>query len=102
MKAADLLLSKPGGLSSTEAACTGLPMVMIDAVAGCETYNLNFFTQNGFALTSDKAEGIVEETMGLLYDDERLASMRNRLLENFSSDTAYRIFEYIREGRRND
>ena len=102
MKAADLLLSKPGGLSSTEAACTGLPMVMIDAVAGCETYNLNFFTQNGFALTSDRAEGIVEQTIGLLYDDERLACMRNRLLENFSSDTAYRIFEYVREGRRND
>ena len=100
MSAADLFVTKPGGLSSTEAACVGLPMVMIDAVAGCETYNLNFFTSNGFAVTSEKYDGIVTQTLELLYDDKRLSEMREKLLANFSSDTAYRIYSYVKEGKK--
>ena len=102
MSAADLMLSKPGGLSSTEAACARLPMVIIDAVAGCETYNLNFFVNNGFSVTANTPEGIVRETLALLYDDERLSAIREKLRENFSSDTAYRIYDIVREGRGND
>lgn len=44
MDAADLMLTKPGGLSSTEAAAKGLPMIFIDAVGGCEGRNLEFYT----------------------------------------------------------
>lgn len=98
MRAADLFLTKPGGLSSTEAACTGLPMVLIDAVAGCETYNLNFFVGGGYAVTADGADGITRETMSLLYDEDRLSEMRDRLLANFSADTAYRIYELVKRG----
>ena len=99
MKAADLMLTKPGGLSSTEAACAGLPMVLIDAVAGCETYNLNFFVGGGYALTSDTPDGLVRETLALLSDREKLSDMREKLLSNFSADTAYRIYELVKEGR---
>ena len=102
MSAADLFVTKPGGLSSTEAACVHLPMVMIDAVAGCETYNLNFFANNGFALTSENVEGIVTKTLGLLFDSESLERMRSKLAENFSADTAYKIYSYVKEGKRND
>ena len=102
MRAADLYLTKPGGLSSTEAACVGLPMVMVNAVAGCETYNLNFFTTRGCAVTSDTVEGLVEETVSLLYDDARLADMSERLSESFDPHQTMRIFEYIRDARKND
>ncbi|MFR7461994.1 MAG: hypothetical protein ACLUW8_14630 [Subdoligranulum sp.] len=44
MQASDLFLTKPGGLSTSEAMAAELPMVLIDAVAGCETHNLNFFS----------------------------------------------------------
>lgn len=102
MRSADLYITKPGGLSSTEAACTGLPMVMVNAVAGCETYNLNFFTRNGYAITSDNVEGIVRATLSLIYDDERLAEMSSSMLENFDANSTYDIYRYIKEGRRND
>ena len=36
LDSADLCLTKPGGLSTTETAAMGVPMVLIDAVAGCE------------------------------------------------------------------
>lgn len=45
MSAADVYLTKPGGLMTTEAVAKRLPMVFIDAVPGCETRNFDFLTQ---------------------------------------------------------
>lgn len=50
MKAADVLLSKPGGLSSTEAAVINVPLVHINAIPGCETANIEFFGKNGLSI----------------------------------------------------
>lgn len=49
MDAADLLLTKPGGLTVTEAAAKGLPLVLTDAVGGCEARNAAFFAGQGMA-----------------------------------------------------
>lgn len=40
MDSADLYLAKPGGIGTSEAARKKFPMVFVNAVAGCETYNL--------------------------------------------------------------
>ena len=53
MDAADVLVTKPGGISVTEAAMKRLPMVLVDSVSGCEAYNLDFFLKNGGAVTAD-------------------------------------------------
>ena len=102
MRAADLYVTKPGGLSSTEAACVALPMVMVNAVAGCETYNLNFFISRECAVTADTVDGLVRETVSLLYDDARLSQMSKRLSDSFDPNQTVRIFEYIRDGKKNN
>lgn len=76
MDSADLYLTKPGGLSTTEAAAKSLPMVFIDAVAGCEEYNLNYFVSLGGAVTTDSTEGIAQLCLDLLKDNARLWEMR--------------------------
>ena len=52
MDSADLCLMKPGGLSATEAAVKKLPMAFINAVAGCEQYNIEYFAKRGGAVSS--------------------------------------------------
>ena len=74
MQGSDLLLTKPGGLSTTEAA-SGLPMVLIDAVAGCEEHNLDFFLGFGAAETADTPEALAATALTLLERPERLAAM---------------------------
>lgn len=49
MAAADLYLTKPGGLTTSEAIAKELPMMLIDAVPGLETRNFNFLIANGVA-----------------------------------------------------
>lgn len=50
MKAADVFVTKPGGLSSTEAAVSGTPIVHYSPIPGCESRNYRFFTENGMSL----------------------------------------------------
>ena len=49
LKAADLFVTKPGGLSSTEAAVCGTPIIHIAPIPGCETYNARFFSRHGMS-----------------------------------------------------
>lgn len=99
MSAADILVTKPGGLSSTEAACVRLPMVMIDAVAGCETYNLKFFVDGGYAYSASNIDELVSLSVNLVHDKAELQRIRDKMAENFSADTAYKIYKYIKEGQ---
>lgn len=45
MKACELVFSKPGGLSSTEAVTAGVPLVHIVPIPGCETKNRTYFAK---------------------------------------------------------
>lgn len=47
LRAAELFLTKPGGLSSTEAAVTNVPLIMTGGIPGCETRNRRFFWKRG-------------------------------------------------------
>lgn len=50
MAAADVLMTKPGGLSSTEALVRGIPLIHTSPIPGCETENAEFFTQHHISL----------------------------------------------------
>lgn len=54
MKACDLFITKPGGLSSTEAAVSTIPLIHLAPIPGCETHNVRFFTRRGMSLSVKK------------------------------------------------
>ncbi|MBR3894237.1 MAG: hypothetical protein IKJ35_03715 [Clostridia bacterium] len=49
MSTADLYITKPGGLTTSEAIAKRLPMIFINAVPGCELRNFEFLISNGVA-----------------------------------------------------
>lgn len=51
MKACDLFLSKPGGLSSTEAAVAQVPYIHLTPIPGCESKNMRYFSKNGMSIS---------------------------------------------------
>lgn len=79
MDSADLYLTKPGGISVTEAASMRLPMVFIDAVAGCEEYNKDFFLRTGGAVTGQTPKEIARTSLRLLSDKDTLEKMGDAL-----------------------
>ncbi len=51
MRASDMIISKPGGLTSTEAAVSGTPLIHMTPIPGCETKNTRYFSQNGMSIS---------------------------------------------------
>jgi len=49
MTAADIYITKPGGLTTSEAIVKRVPMIFINAVPGCETRNYDFLIECGVA-----------------------------------------------------
>lgn len=76
MAAADVLVTKPGGVSTTEALISHLPMIFVDAIQGAESRNKQFFERAGCAVSADSAESIQEVVRELLREPSRLEAMR--------------------------
>jgi processive 1,2-diacylglycerol beta-glucosyltransferase len=49
MEACDVLMTKPGGLTCTEAAVIGVPLVLTAPIPGCESCNAAYFESLGLA-----------------------------------------------------
>ncbi len=95
MDAADILLTKAGGLSSTEAAVKRLPILFMDAVPGCETRNLAFFLGNGYADTRDTVRELVDLACAYLADPACGERLVNNLEEDFPKDAAGNIYAHV-------
>ncbi|MBO5271081.1 MAG: glycosyltransferase [Clostridia bacterium] len=95
MDSADLYLTKPGGLSVTEAAVKRLPMIFVNTVAGCEDHNLRFFVDRGAAKTADDPQAIADLCLSTLSSPETLHEMRTALSTLDYTHSAKRIYEYM-------
>ena len=95
MDAASLILTKPGGLSTTEAAVKALPMVFIDAVPGCETRNIEFFLKNGFADMRNSAIELCDLVCEYLENPEKLSAISKKLRDEFNTNAADSIRDYV-------
>lgn len=77
MDACDILLSKPGGLSSTEALVKCIPLIHTSPIPGCETANAEFFSQHHLSLVATDAHEAATEAVLLIKDD----FLRNQITE---------------------
>lgn len=59
MKASDLVVTKPGGLSSTEAMVCGVPLILTSPIPGCETENYRLLTTLGTAIGGKETDDAV-------------------------------------------
>ena len=66
LRAVDAVITKPGGLSSTEIARCGVPTVFLLSVPGCESRNFTFFTENGMALGAKTVRSAIRQMLHLL------------------------------------
>lgn len=76
MAASDVLISKPGGLSSTEAAVANIPQVHFHAIPGCETYNARYFSDHGMAFLAHNEQEAVNFATTLAYRRDLAEGMR--------------------------
>lgn len=75
MGASDVLLSKPGGLTTAEALARGLPMVILDPIGGQEERNSDVLLEAGAALKCTEVTVLGHKLRRLLDDPAMLSRM---------------------------
>lgn len=78
MACADLVITKPGGLSTSECLLMGLPMLLVNPIPGQEERNAALLLQEGVAQRADDPATLEFRLQRLLADRELLARMRER------------------------
>ncbi|WP_300385510.1 glycosyltransferase [Clostridium sp.] len=101
MEYSDLIISKPGGLTATEAIAKHLPLLIPFAIPGQEYENIEVLTSNGYALYLDnflELNSIIDRfidnpqelnkikdnmiNLSNLYSKEKIVNLADKLLEN--------------------
>lgn len=76
MSAADILLGKPGGLTTSEALAKGLVFVIVNPIPGQEERNSDHLLENGVAIRCNNLPVLAYKLDRLLEDPARFASMQ--------------------------
>jgi processive 1,2-diacylglycerol beta-glucosyltransferase len=76
MAGADLMVGKPGGLTTTEARAMSLPMVLLRPIPGQEERNARMLEHHGAAVRLARAADAGTAVASILADPARLRSMR--------------------------
>lgn len=92
MNASDLIITKSGGLSTSEAMAMGLAMLIIKPVIGQETKNCGFLLKHDAAIRMDRVEEVKNIVLDLFNSKDKLEMMRKNISEiarpNSSADIA--------------
>lgn len=65
-----MFITKPGGLSSTEAAVRNVPIVHTAVIPGCESYNAKYFAGHGMSVWAQTTEEMICLAEELLENDD--------------------------------
>src|SRR5476651_1905027 len=74
MAVSDLLITKPGGLTSSEALALGKPLLILNPIPGQEAANSDFLLERGAASKINRVEDLPHR-LGQLLNSPKLAEM---------------------------
>ena len=99
MRAADLLITKPGGVTISEAALCGLPAVLFDSLPGPEERNAARLASSGAALISRGGEETAAAAISLLRDEPARRAMSLKARQLARPYAAFNIARIILDDR---
>ncbi len=87
---ASLFITKPGGLSITEAAASRTPLLLTEAIPGCENANARFFEEQGLAKYATDYNQLLPFTRQLLSKEYKA----NREMQEFIDGNTSRLADW--------
>ncbi|HVF57711.1 MAG TPA: glycosyltransferase [Pyrinomonadaceae bacterium] len=95
MSASDLLLGKPGGLTTSEALAKGLGFVVVNPIPGQEERNSDHLLEEGVAIRCNNLPALAYKIDRLLADPPRFDAMRTNALRLARPRAAREIVEKL-------
>ena len=95
MAAADLLVGKAGGLTSSEALARGLVLVIVNPIPGQEERNSDHFLEEGVGIRCNNLPALAYKIDALLSDKERFLRMRQAVKRLARPRAAFEIVSTV-------
>jgi processive 1,2-diacylglycerol beta-glucosyltransferase len=76
MRLSDLVVTKPGGLTTSETLAAGAVMVIMNPIPGQETRNSDYLLENGAAVKVNTLGTLAHKVSSLLRDPNRMKQLR--------------------------
>lgn len=95
MACADLAVSKPGGLTTSECMAMGLPLVTVSPIPGQEERNADYLIECGAALKAYDESTLAYRVNMLIEDPVRLQRMASSARAMGSPEAARRVLEQL-------
>ncbi len=95
MKACDILFTKPGGLTSSEALACNVPLVFTSPIPGCEERNAKFFSERGMSIYNKNEDLLIQEGIDLLNSLDKQERMLTAQRVYRKIDASKDICEFI-------
>lgn len=95
MSASDLIIGKPGGLTTCEALAKGLVFVIVNPIPGQEERNSDHLLENGAAIRSNNPATLGYKIDLLFKDPVRLDAMRKNALRFARPRAAFNIADKL-------
>ena len=97
MDAADCIVTKPGGLTTTEAMSKNLPMILVNPIPGQEDRNQEFFLNSGLAIAVTKNFTIAEALFYLFNQPGRIELIKSEMKKLAKPDSSMSIARFAKE-----
>lgn len=95
MACADLVITKPGGLTVSECLSMGLPMIVNSPIPGQEERNADYLLEQGVALKAFDATTLEYRILHLLQNPGKLAEMRAKAKAIGRPTAAQRVLDVV-------
>ena len=92
---ADFVVTKPGGLSVTEALEMKTPMILIPGNGGQENHNAKFITQNKFGIRSRNPYTFAKKVAKLVENPKLIKAMYNNLKKYEENKSVEKLFKLV-------
>lgn len=89
--AADVLISKPGGLTTSECLASGCAMIIAEPIPGQEDRNADFLLESGSAIKVNNLASLALKLQSLLADKPRLETMRDHARQHGKPRAAFDV-----------
>jgi processive 1,2-diacylglycerol beta-glucosyltransferase len=94
MAVADLVVSKPGGLTTSETLARGAVMAIVNPIPGQESRNSDYLLENGAAIKVNNLGTLAHKINNLLEDPARLAQLKTNVARLARPRAAFDVVQH--------
>lgn len=95
MSISDLVITKPGGLTSTESLASELPMIIINPIPGQEEQNAEFLEKSGVGVWLKKEDNVKNVLKSVIDSELKLKEMKSNAKKLANKKSTHDICEII-------